>query len=354
VARQLRLGFMGATWPCRSHAGGFAGVKGVAFAAIAEPDAGKRKQFVEDFGAMEECDDYRRMIRKAPLDAVVIGLPTSMHFEATRASLNRGLHVLCEKPPATDAAQMTRLARLAKKKGATYMFARQPRFRPESLEARKLVKKGRIGDVYHAEARWIRCRYIPWRADGWFVNKAKGGGVLLDLGIHSIDNAWFVMGCPKPVEAFAGLHCAFSHLAPKGIEYTAEDAAVGMVRFENGATLDFMVTFALNTPGRDPAKADGVINPEWGEARVFGTKGGIDVSEGKLISGRKRNVKVAPLKVPKREVSVFTAQSTEFVRAIRAKDEPINSAAQAVMLMQMLDALKKSGERGRAVRIRAR
>ena len=351
MSGKVRIGFMGATWPCRSHAEGLSSIRSVKFEAVSEPDMERRTQFLRKFGEMQEYNDYRQMLQEAQLDAVVIGLPTALHFEATQASLDAGLHVLCEKPPTTNAAEMIEIARLAKKKRLTYMFARQPRFAPESLEARKLVQRGRIGEVYHAEGKWIRCRGIPWQGGGWFVNKEKGGGVLLDLGVHSIDNAWFVMGCPRPVEAFAGLHCAFSHLAPEGIEYTAEDAAVGMIRFENGATLHFMVTFALNTAGRDAGKTEGFVKPEWGEIKIYGTKGGIDVGAGKFISGRKNVVGVTPLKKPKRIQPVFTAQAKEFIRAVRAQDEPLNSPDQAVMLMQMLDALKRSGETRRAVEI---
>jgi len=351
MSGKIRIGFMGATWPCRSHAEGFSSIKRVKFEAVSEPDMERRTQFLKTFGEMQEYEDYRDMLQSADLDAVVVGLPTGLHFQASQASLNTGLHVLCEKPPTTNAREMIEIARLAKKKRLTYMFARQPRFTPESLEARKLVQRGRIGDVYHAEGKWIRCRGIPWRADGWFVNKEKGGGVLLDLGVHSIDNAWFVMGCPRPVEAFAGLHCAFSYLAPEGIEYTAEDAAVGLIRFENGATLHFMVTFALNTAGSDAKKVEGFVNPQWGEVKIYGTKGGIDVGAGKLIFGRKNVVGITPLKKPKNPQPVFTAQAKEFIRALRAQDEPLNASDQAVMLMQMLDALKESGERRRAVRI---
>lgn len=351
--KKIRVGFMGATWPSRSHAGGLAGMEDVEFAAISEPDAEKRKVFLEKFGAMREYSDYKQMLSAGGLDAVVIGLPTGLHFEAAMASLGAGCHVICEKPPVRTASEMMKVARLAREKSLTYMFARQPRFRPEMLEARRIVKAGRIGDVYFAEGKWVRCRGIPWGVGGWFVNKKKGGGVLLDLGVHSIDDAWFVMGCPRPVEAFAVLRCAFSHLAPKNIEYTAEDFAAGMIRFENEAALHFLVTFAFNTPGPAGTNPEGVVKPEWGEVRVYGTKGGIDVTSGKLVQGLKSAVKISCLRKPKVVLPLFAAQAREFIRAVRERDEPLNSPAQAVMLMQMLDALKISGEKHRAVRIPA-
>ena len=362
MAKAIRVGFMGAGWPCQRHAEGFLTLKGIELAAIADPLAERRTAFVDAYGKMQQFDTYQEMLAKGGLDAVIVGLPTGMHTEGCLAAFAAGAHVLCEKPPTTNAADMIRIARVAKKTGLTYMFGRQPRFAPWSLHARKIVADGKIGRVYHAEGKWIRARGIPWGAGGWFVNKQKGGGVLLDLGVHAIDNAWFVMGCPQPVEVFSGLHCAFSYLAPKGVEYNAEDAAIGMIRFEDGATLHFMVTFALNIRDRDPKASDGISKPAWQETTIYGTKGGIDVMGGKVIAGKDKEVLVKSMKsatavhkaaerFPKFGPT-FAVQAREFVRAVRTGDTPISSAAQAVMLMQMLEALRKSGETGRAVRIR--
>ncbi len=351
MSRTVRIGVMGLGWPGRSHSEAFGEISGAKVVAISDPDAARRREFVKRFGETREFEDYRQMFRHADIDAVVNALPTGMHFATTRDALNAGLHVICEKPPTTRAAEMIKLARLAKSKRRVYMFCRQPRYYPQSLEARRLVAQGALGEVYLAESSLTRCRGIPLGAGGWFVNKKKGGGVLLDLGIHVIDNAWFIMGCPRPVEVMAGLYCAFSHLAPKGIEYTAEDAAVGQIRFANGATLRFMTTFALNTAGPEASKAKGLVKPEWGEIRLYGPRGGIDVNAGKLLLGRKNGVFAKDIK-PRSKLAPFTAQNRTFIQAIRKQGKPGNTAEQAVMLMQMLDALKKSGDTGRAVRIR--
>lgn len=350
MARKVRLGIMGCGWPGGMHAEAIQEIPGAEIAAVSDPDADRRSAFVARFGEVAEFDDARRMLRGAELDAVVNALPTGMHYRTSRAALEAGLHVMCEKPPTTKAAEMMELARLAKRKRLVYSFCRQPRYSPLSLEARRLVETGAIGDVYLAESNYIRCRGIPFGAGGWFVNKKKGGGVLLDLGIHAIDDAWFIMGCPRPVEVMAGLYCAFSDLAPEGVEYTAEDAAVGQIRFADGATLRFMTTFALNDGGPDVSQARGVVNQGRGETRLYGPKGGIDVGAGKLLLGREKGVLVKPLK-PKSKLGTFTAQDKTFIQAIRTGGEPGNTAGQAVMLMQMLEALRKSGDSGRAVRI---
>lgn len=358
MTRSLRVGFMGASWPCQRHAEAFQTLRGAKVAAIADLDEQRRKAFTETFGAMQEYGDYHDMLAEAELDAVVVGLPTGMHTEACMASLDAGAHVLCEKPPTTNTKDMVRVARKAEKAGLTYMFARQPRFTHASLRARKLADSGRLGEVYHAEANWLRARFIPTGGRGWFTSKAKGGGVLLDLGIHSIDGAWFVMGCPRPVEALAGMHCAFSYLAPDGQDYTADDATTGFVRFENGATLNFTVTFCLNWPGVGPPP-DGrkAFNPQVREITVYGTRGGVDIINGREIVGTKQGVRVRSMPGGPRAYangarSEFVLQAKDFLRAVREGTPPINSAEQAIMLMQMLDALRKSGETQRAVRIR--
>jgi|GEM_PF-4067923 len=106
-------------------------------------------------------------------------------------------------------AKLPKLARdLARDKALTYMFCRQQRFDPAKFATRDLAAKGRLGPVYHAESKWMRTRGIPWRGS-WGVNDTRGGGVLLDLGIHQLDDAWFTMGCPRPVDVSAAMHALF-------------------------------------------------------------------------------------------------------------------------------------------------
>ena len=356
MSKSLRVGLMGASWPGLMHGAAFEALPGATVAAIADLDTTRRKAFAEKFGVAEQYADYHDMLAKAGLDAVVVGLPTGMHVQACMDAFAAGAHVLCEKPPTTNARDMIRVGRRAEKAGLTYMFARQPRFSRASLGARDLVESGRLGEVYHAESKWLRARFIPTGTRGWFTSKAKGGGVLLDLGIHSIDGAWFVMGCPRPVEALAGMHCAFGHLAPKGQDYTADDATVGIIRFENGATLNFTVTFCLNWPGVEASPDGKAFNPQVREITVYGTRGGVDVINGREIVGQKRGVRVRPMRGAARTYAngareEFVLQAGDFLRAVREGTPPTNSAEQAVMLMQILDALRKSGDTQRAVRI---
>jgi len=170
------------------------------------------------------------------------------------------------------------------------------------------------------------------------------------------------MGCPRPVDVSAAMHCAFSHLA-KGrkdltLPYNADDNTVALVRFANGATLSMMVTFAANTVDHQHIDHDGDITElvHWIELSVLGSKAGVDVQRRRLISDRGSDaVHVSALPIPKRFATMKTGiagQMADFARAIRTKTDPLNPAEQALQLMQMLDAIRRSATTGRSVTIK--
>ncbi|MDA3959984.1 MAG: Gfo/Idh/MocA family oxidoreductase [Planctomycetota bacterium] len=366
-SKPIRIGIVGLGMG-KAHAMAAAGLPGVEIAAIAEPDSSRLEQLhnniAKQHGAKAAAkakqarlyDDYKAMARDGAVDGMILALPTDMHAAASRYCLKQGVHVLCEKPPTVKASEMAAVKKLAEDQNLTYMFCRQQRFDPKKFATRDLALAGKLGTIYHAESKWMRTRGVPFRG-GWGVNKDSGGGVLLDLGIHQLDDAWFCMGSPKPVEVFAGLHCGMPHLA-KGqklsMPYNADDCTVGMVRFDTGATLMVTVTFALNEV--KPDTEDGVIgNTEWFELKVLGSKAGIDVVRNRMVSDNPKGAKVGAIPVPAKLKKMRTqigGQLANFTDAIRTGAQPLNTAEQALHLMQMLDALRKSSETGRSVRIK--
>lgn len=365
----LRIGIVGLGMG-RAHAHAAAALPGIELAAIAEPNAERiaevQRWIGESLSAkaaaqarkVQLFDDYQTMARDGGLDGMVIALPTDMHASASAYCLRQGVNVLCEKPPTVKAAEMVRVAKTARDRDLTYMFCRQQRFDPRKFATRALATGGKLGAVYSAESKWMRSRGVPFRG-GWGVNKDTGGGVLLDLGIHKIDDAWFCMGSPRPVEAFCGAHCGMPHLAAGrklSLPYNADDATFGMIRFETGATLSFATTFALNEVHHGVLDQDGVVErSEWNELKIHGSKAGVDVEHGRLIKDHKQGVHLGPLPIPARIAKMKTGiegQLADFAQAIRSGADSLNPPEQAVQLMQMLEALRKSAQTGRSVAIK--
>ena len=354
----------------KAHASAALHAKHVDLVAIAEPNQERFEQWldmirekgpkklVKAAEKVERFDDYKQMIRSGICEAVSLALPTDMHFAATRFCLQQGVNVICEKPPTTDAPQMRKLARLVNDTGLCYAFVRQQRFNPALFHVREMALNGALGDVYHSESHWLRSRGVPFRG-GWGVNKDSGGGVLLDLGIHKIDDAWFCMGNPQPAVAFASTHCRFDYLA-KGMKlsmpYNADDFVTGLIRFENDATLNMSCSFAGNRVAPQHLDEDGLRErSDWQELMVLGTKAGVDVSKGRITKHHKNGVTVCDLNIPARLKNMdkgFIGLFNDVATSIRAGKQPLNSASHALQLMEMLDALKKSADTGRSIKIK--
>ena len=194
-------------------------------------------------------DDYQTMVREAKLDAITLALPTIYPLRGQFLVPARWLACSAKNHQRQQHPEMEEILSTAQERGLAFAYVRQQRFEAHKLAAREMAISGRLGTISHAESHWLRSRNIPWR-QGWGVNVSQGGGVLLDLGIHSIDDAWFVMGNPKPVSAFAVMHSSFQFLAEKRDDmlypYDADDLTVGIIKFDNGASLSTSVSFAGN------------------------------------------------------------------------------------------------------------
>src|SRR5262249_21985726 len=137
------------------------------------------------------------------------------HFPVSLAALRAGKHVLCEKPPTLNSVEMRTLQKEAKNLGLIYFFSRQFRFTPSMRRAHDLIARAELGKIYFAEAVWVRSRGIPSGLGDWFTQrKRSGGGALIDIGVHALDSAWYLMGTPRPISVTASVFQNFKHLVP--------------------------------------------------------------------------------------------------------------------------------------------
>jgi predicted dehydrogenase len=199
------------------------------------------------------------MINTETLDAVDIATPNDFHSIIAVYALERGLHVFCEKPDAVSVAEAEKMKAAAEESGRVLMVMRNNRYYSNSRYLKRYIESGAAGEIYCGRCGWIRRRGIPGRG-GWFTTKAKsGGGPLIDLGVHMIDLAMWLMGNPTPV-AVSG--CTFNKFADNQAEanseharfgetckegtFDVEDLAMGFIRFDNGACLQIEFSWASN------------------------------------------------------------------------------------------------------------
>jgi len=347
-AKGIRLGVIGTGWPGQQHARVMSAIPGAKLYACADLDEKRRNDFVAEYQPAKTFGDYHELLADAKLDAAIICLPNFLHFPATLAALEAGKHVLCEKPPTMTAAEMKVLRNEATKRGLVYYFSRQFRFTPAMRAAKQLIEQGRLGTIYHAKATWVRSRGIPAGIGGWFTEKKRsGGGALIDIGVHALDSAWYLMGAPRPVSVSAQVFRNFSHLVNDPV-FDVEDAAFAFIRFDNGAVVHLETSWAGNLP--DDIPQGQYFGRELNNSTVYGTKGTIRLKPLSFFEDQAGALTTVPVKLPD-EADSFELQLRNFIAAVQGRELAINDSEQAVELMEMLDAIYASSQLGREVPI---
>src|SRR6267143_5637576 len=137
--KKLNVGIIGTGWPGQMHAQAIGAVNGVNLHACADLDRERRTAFAKEYAPQKSYGDYHDLLKDSNVDAVIICLPNFLHFPSSLAALEAGKHVLCEKPPTMNGAEMKVLLEKATQRNLIYYFSRQFRFTPEMRTAKALV-----------------------------------------------------------------------------------------------------------------------------------------------------------------------------------------------------------------------
>lgn len=315
--------------------------------AICDQNEQLLKKCTGEFSVPQAFSNFDEFIQKAEIDAVSLVVPNFLHKPMTLAALDKGWHVMCEKPMAMSTAEAVEMREKVRATGRKFMIHFNQRFRAEHQFFKSIIESGKLGDVYYASAGWRRMRGMP-RFGGWFgQKKMSGGGPLIDLGVHMLDLTRWLIGSPKAVTVSASTfaHIGQSLAKVQNKEFDVEDLASALIRFDNGSTLALEVSWALNFEEREKVYME-----------LSGTKGGLssvtyDYKDKQVCIFREENgamVKTVPIMYPP---SMETAQE-HFINCILEDKEPVSSATDGVEIMRLLDAIYESARIGREVEVR--
>lgn len=329
---------------------------GVALSAVADANEKLAREVAQKNGIPYAFGDALELFKRKDVDAVVIAVPNKFHAPLTLAALEAGKDVMVEKPMALNVAECRAMNAAASKRKRILQVGFVSRYSSAARKAQEMVSKGRLGKVYHAQANYYRRRGVPGLG-GWFTTKAlSGGGPLIDLGVHLIDLALFVMGFPKPVrvsgKVYANFGCRMKDYVyesmwagPPRLDGVCdvEDAAHAMVRFEDGATLLVNTTWAGNFP--DDALPNNMV--------FMGEKAGVcfQLSGESLKMATEDegcNVDVTP-KLP--SVDRFAEQIKAFAKAVETRQAPRATGEQGQVVQSIIDAIYESSRTDREVEL---
>ena len=334
---KVRAAVVGLGWPGMQHLKGYTIDPRSEVIAVCDLDEKRTQEVAKEHDIPNAYTNHLEMLDNKDIDAVSVCLPNFLHAPIAIDALNTGKHVLCEKPPARSTQEAREMADAAHQNSKTLMYALVQRFGGNSQKLKQLVQEGELGDVYFGKAAYVRRRGIPIGKGGWFVDKERsGGGALIDIGVHALDCVWWLMGSPRPVAVMGAAYSHFSHLVPKDVKYDVDDATFAQILFENGATVILETTWSLNLPGDNYIK-------------IAGTKAGATLNPFMLYTEEDGKELNKQLEAP--SINGFDEEVKHFVGCIVDGTEPISSAEQGVMLMQMLDGIYESSENGQSVNI---
>lgn len=281
------------------------------------------------------------------LDAVSVALPNYLHASVTVAALHAGLHVLCEKPMATNCAEAQEMLRVSQETRRKLMIHFNYRFSPPSQFLKRYVDEGHLGQLYYAHTRWLRARGIP-KLGSWFgIKEYSGGGPVADLGVHRLDLALWLMGYPKAVSvsAFTSGHLGARLARDLGARYDVEDLATALIRLDNGVTLNLEASWAGGTDKREDmltavyGSAGAVIQRNVGE--------GYDFEALALRDEAGTLTEIRPRLYPRDCPSAID----HFLQCVLEDRAPDARAEHGVELMRILDAVYLSAAQGHEVHL---
>jgi len=215
----------------QNHLPGLALCSDVKVTALCDSDEAALKRARTWAGSAIVAHDYREILKRDDIHAVVIATPNASHASISLEAVRQGKHVLCEKPLAMNYVEALKMADAAEHFNVRHMTAFTYRFVPAMRYLAYLVKRGDTGEPYHFRS----CRLQDWgtRDLGWRQTKSlAGSGELGDMLSHRIDFAHLLFG---PMRRLAAMVKQW-HPVRGGRPNDLEDWAAILAEFNNGAT----------------------------------------------------------------------------------------------------------------------
>ncbi|MBX0295318.1 Gfo/Idh/MocA family protein [Haloarcula nitratireducens] len=296
-------------------------------AAIGSRDADRARAVADELGIESAYGDYETMLAEADVDAVYNPLPNGLHAEWSRRAADAGLHVLCEKPLAVDAAEAADLFSYFEDRDRTLMEAFMYQFHPRTERAREVVSE-ELGDITSVDATFTFRLDDP---EDIRMNPDLAGGSLMDVGCYAVSAVRGFLGEPDR---------AYGHAIDSrgtGVDTTFS----GVLEYDDGRA--GRIACGFDTPNAERYRVE--TTDGWLEARnCFGPGPDRSVSLTYAVDGREATETFDA-------VDQYTLQAEAFADAVEAGETPRVDRAESMGNMRTIDALYRSAEEGTPVAV---
>jgi predicted dehydrogenase len=301
--------------------------------AVAEINKNRLLTISDKFNVKEKFSSYNDMLENSDIEAVIVATPTSTHTEIAIDCLNAGKDVLVEKPLARTYAEAKKIVDIAKKNKRKLMVGMNLRYRPDTMLLRSFINTKEIGDPFYIKCGWIRKQSS---SEKWFTKKEEsGGGVIIDLGIHILDLALWLLDYPK-ISSVSSQN--FYHNTK-----SVEDTSVCCIKCDNSAVINMEVSWSL------PVEKDHFF------LDVFGTKGSFSSNPFKLVKKVENDyINLTPTQVDNPTVlfkKSYLNELKSFIGAIKGLNPVFSPGEEAMQRMKIIEAMYLSAEKKQEIKL---
>lgn len=362
ASKRVRVGIIGTGWIAEAHMKAYLAMPDVDVIAGADLVPGKAADFFAKFDMPEvKCyGSHKEMLddESLQLDAVSVCTYNRTHAECTIYALNKGIHVMLEKPMCVTTEEAIEIIRAEKESGKVLSIGFQPRLDENMKMIKKIVDSGELGQVYYIQTGGGRRRGIPTPYGTTFIeNETAGLGALGDIGCYSLDMVLNAIGYPKPLTVsgyksdFFGTRPSYYPTHPEYAEkFSVDDFAAAFIRLDGGIILDFRIAWAMNmdTPG---------------DTIILGTKGGLRIPSTECwngtvggamkiyheVCGEQVETEIPIIK--EGDTSLFEKKIRTFLDACKNGTPAPVPSSQIIYNQAIIDGIAKSAELGREIEI---
>lgn len=285
------------------------------------------------------------------VEAVLLAVPNDLHAPYAKAAAAAGKNIICEKPVALSSREAEEMYAAAEKAGVLFEVHQNRRWDDDFLTVKEIVKSGVIGSVYKIESRVTGANGIP---GDWRKKKAQGGGMMLDWGVHLIDQ--MLQMIPGKTES---LYCEYSYIYGEEVD----DGFDLSVRFEGGITyrLTVLTDCFRSLPRWQVYGTDGTATvADWDlsggitralereDKKLVGVKAGNGFTR-TMAQRSASSVEQLPLPVVHAEPFAFYKN---FAAAAAGKEKPAIRREEVLRAFRLMEAAALSAEKNEVIKAR--
>ena len=314
---KLKFALIGTGGIAQTYAQAFQASECCKLVAVADINQDSATAFAEPFAA-KSFADYKSLAENSEIDAVIISTPPVSHPEIAMYFMNRGVHVLCEKPLCLSSGEAREMIATAEKTGVKFTMASKFRYVEDVIKAKSMVASGVLGEVVQFENAFTAKVDMSrrWNSD----KKQAGGGVLIDNGTHSVDIIRYFLGAIEEILA----------LETAGTQNLSVDENVKLLaRTKNGIAASVDLTWGINKELPNFISVygtNGTLHIGWRESKYK-----LNSSPDWTIFGKGYD-----------KVQAFRSKIENFAHAIQGKEELLIKPEDALASVEVIEAAYRS------------